>query len=72
MIYLAFLGGVIFGTIVTRILIDIKSANGYFKVEPYKNDDTVDGLYSINMRLDPDQNLLKKNIIILHKEHSLK
>lgn len=72
MVYLAFLGGVALGTILTRIFMDLRSAHGHFKVEPYVDEDGVEGLYSVNVRLVPDQNLLKKDILILHKDNSQK
>lgn len=72
MVYLVFLGGVALGGVITRILMDLGSAHGHFKVEPYTDEDGVEGLYSINVRLVPDQNLLKKDILILHKDHSQK
>ena len=65
MIYLVFLGGVIFGTLITRILMDRVNGEGYFKLEPF-DDDT--GCYKVNVRLKADQDLLKVKRIILHKE----
>lgn len=73
MIYLFFLGGVALGSVITRIIIDLESANGYFKVEPYRDEDGTEGLYTVNVRLlTPNQELLKKKHIILHKDHSQK
>lgn len=72
MIYLAFLGGVILGTVVTRMIISLGSANGYFKVEPYRDEDGTEGLYTVNVCLTANQDLLKKKQIILHRDPSQK
>ena len=70
MIYLAFLGGVIAGLIITRLIFRRISGFGYFYLEPYDDDNT--GFYKINMAIKPNQNLLKKDYIILEKDHSQK
>lgn len=72
MVYLVFLGGVLFGCIITRILFRHKTGYGYFKVEPYEDEDGVEGLYRVNVCLSPDQNLLNVKQIILHKDPSQK
>lgn len=72
MIYLAFLGGVALGTIITRMIINSTSAKGYFKVEPYRDEDGTEGLYAVNVCLTANQDLLKKKQIILHKDISQK
>lgn len=66
MIYLVFLGGVIFGTLITRFLTDRVNGKGYFKLEPFDDDDT--GCYKVNVRLKANQDLLKVKRIILNKE----
>lgn len=42
-----------------------KSAYGYFKIEPVPD---VEELYTVNMRLLPDQNLKKRTRIVLTRE----
>ena len=72
MSYLIFLGGVILGSIITNIIISLQSGHGYFKVEPYKDEDNMEGLYTVNVALTPNQDLLNKKKIILHKDNSQK
>lgn len=72
MIYLTFLGGVTLGAIVMKIIIGLESANGYFKVEPYRDEDGTEGLYAVNVCLTANQDLLKKKQIILHRDPSQK
>lgn len=57
--------GVILGAIVTTILSRSKTGYGFFKLE--KIPDEKD-LYTINMRLIPDQKLNEKKRIILTRE----
>lgn len=68
MYYLIFLGGVILGTILTNTLFYTKCGRGYFTVIPFDEDDT--GFYKVNIRIPSDQDLLKKDKIILAKENS--
>ena len=67
---LFFLLGMAFGIILTIIFRRFKTAIGYFKLEPYDEDDT--GFYKINIRIPGESNerLLHANKIILHKEKS--
>mgnify|MGYP000192425532 CR=1 FL=1 len=66
MLYLfVFLGGVVIGIIVSKIGVRRSSAYGYFTLEPYDEDNT--GFYKINMKVTPNQDLLKKDFIILEK-----
>lgn len=66
MLYLfVFLGGVVIGIIVSKIGVLRLSAYGHFKLEPYDEDNT--GFYKINMKVTPNQDLLKKDFIILEK-----
>lgn len=65
MTYIMFLLGVLFGTIVTKILTDVKAGHGYFKLVPYKDEE---GFYTINVRIPNEQPLDKKKIVILRKE----
>lgn len=57
--------GVIAGAIITTVLSRIKTGYGFFKLE--KIPDEKD-LYTINMRLIPDQKLNEKKRIILTRE----
>ena len=60
-----FLGGMLAGAIVLTVVLAIQSGIGYFKVDPVEPDE---GTYSVNVRLEANQNLLKKNFILLHRE----
>lgn len=70
MVFLFFLGGVAFGTIITRIVLDLRTSHGHFYLEPADEDDT--GFYKVNISITPNQNLLKKKYIILEKDNSPK
>ena len=67
MIYLAFLVGVILGTIITKALVHHRTGYGYFKVEPYKDEE---GFYTVNVRIPNEQNLLNIDKIILKRERT--
>ena len=60
-----FLGGMLVGAVVLTVALAIQSGIGYFKVDPVEPDE---GTYSVNVRLEVNQNLLKKNFILLHRE----
>lgn len=60
-----FLGGMLVGAVVLTVTLAIQSGIGYFKVDPVEPDE---GTYSVNVRLEANQNLLKKNFILLHRE----
>ena len=62
---LIFAIGVLGGSAVTLIILGIQSGVGYFKVDPVEPDE---GTYSVNVRLEANQNLLKKKIILLYRE----
>ena len=62
---LIFAIGVLGGSAVTLIILGIQSGVGYFKVDPVEPDK---GTYSVNVRLESNQNLLKKKMILLHRE----
>ena len=68
--YLVFLGGVVLGTVVTLVFQHFRTALGYFKVEPYDEDDT--GYYKVNICIVDKTNLLYTDRIILRKEKSQK
>lgn len=70
MVCLVFLGGVVLGVILNRILIDFRTARGHFYIEPYDEDDT--GFYRINISVTPNQDLINKNYIFLQKDTSQK
>ena len=70
MIYLVFLGGVIVGVIAERLITRKTAALGYFRIDPYDDDNT--GFYKISMHVTPGQNLLKKDYIVLEKDNSQK
>lgn len=60
-----FLGGMLAGAIVLTVVLATQSGIGYFKVVPVEPDE---GTYSVNVRLEANQNLLKKNFILLRRE----
>lgn len=60
-----FLGGMLAGAIVLTVVLATQSGIGYFKVDPVEPDE---GTYSVNVRLEANQNLLKKNFILLRCE----
>lgn len=66
---LFFFGGVIFGTIVTLVLMHRKAGHGYFRLDPLPEEE---GFYTVNVQINPYQNLLKKDCIILEKDTSPK
>lgn len=65
-----FILGLIIGFIVSRVCVSHLSAFGSFRLEPYDNEDI--GFYKVNMMIVPNQNLLKKDYIILKKDNSQK
>lgn len=68
--YLFFLGGVILGSILTQLIVRHKTGYGYFKIEPYSDEEP--DMYKVNVCLTPDQSLLKVKKIILYKDPSQK
>lgn len=68
--YLIFLGGVLIGSIITQLIVRNKTGYGYFKIEPYSDEEP--DLYKVNVCLTPDQSLLKVKKIVLHKDPSQK
>ena len=59
------LAGVIIGRVITTIISKQKTGYGYFRLEKIPNEED---LYTINMRLIPDQKLNEKKRIILTRE----
>ena len=73
MIYFIFIGGIVIGTLFTRLYMDLRSGHGRFMVVPYEDDakdQADDGLYRVNVALKPNDDLLKKKYIILRKDNS--
>lgn len=62
---LGILGGILLGILIDQTKMH-NAAKGYFRLEPYDDDNT--GYYKINMIIPPDQDLLHKDIIILRKD----
>lgn len=60
-----FFSGVLIGMLLTLVAFAIQSGIGYFKVDPVEPDE---GTYSVNVRLEANQNLLKKKMIVLRRE----
>lgn len=61
-----FVLGFMVGFITAKVILRVTSGHGYFKLDIVSEED---GLYSVNMRLIPDQKLNKKKRIILKQEH---
>lgn len=57
--------GAIVGAIITTVLNSTKTGYGFFKLEKIPDEED---LYTINMRLVPDQKLNEKKRIILTRE----
>lgn len=55
--------GVFVGCIITRLLFNMMSGHGEFIITPYDEDDT--GFYTVNVRVDTNDNLLKKRRVVL-------
>lgn len=57
--------GMIVGILFGWLGLYTKAAYGYFKIEPVPDEED---LYTVNMRLLPDQNLKKRTRIVLTRE----
>jgi len=55
--------GVFVGCIITRLLFNMTSGHGEFIITPYDEDNT--GFYTVNVRVDTNDNLLKKRRVVL-------
>ena len=55
--------GVFVGCIITRLLFNITSGHGEFIITPYDEDNT--GFYTVNVRVDTNDNLLHKRRVVL-------
>ena len=66
-IVVAMLIWVVIGTITTKLITDLRSGTGYFRITPYEGEE---GVSTINVRIPNDPNLTKKKTIILYRETS--
>lgn len=64
---LFFVAGVIVGSVVAQILTRVKTGRGYFTIKKIPDEED---LYTINVRLVPDQELNKKTRILLKREQT--
>lgn len=62
---ITYLVGVLVGVVTTLLLIALRSALGFYRVDPVDPDE---GTYSIKIRLTRDDKLLKKKLIMLYRE----
>lgn len=62
---ITYLVGVLVGVVITLLLIALRSALGFYRVDPVDPDE---GTYSIKIRLTRDDKLLKKKLIMLYRE----
>ena len=62
-----FLLGILVGCIVSQLIARLGAGKGYFRVTKLPEEEE---LYTVNVRLEPDQQLQKKTRIILKREHS--
>lgn len=60
-----YLVGVLVGVVITLLLLALRSALGFYRVDPVDPDE---GTYSIKIRLTRDDKLLKKKLIMLYRE----
>lgn len=60
-----YLVGVLVGVVMTLLLLALRSALGFYRVDPVDPDE---GTYSIKIRLTRDDKLLKKKLIMLYRE----
>lgn len=62
---IVYLVGVLVGVVMTLLLLALRSALGFYRVDPVDPDE---GTYSIKIRLTRDDKLLKKKLIMLYRE----
>ena len=62
---ITYLVGVLVGVVITLLLLVLRSALGFYRVDPVDPDE---GTYSIKIRLTRDDKLLKKKLIMLYRE----
>lgn len=70
MIYWAFIGGIVFGVIVSKIFDDLRSGYGYFYTTPDKESNDPNEI-CIGVRFPHGQKLNKKSRIILFLDKKL-
>lgn len=66
---LIFLLGLTAGSVVTYLTVTFRSGRGYFRVTKIPDEED---LYTVNVRLEPNQELQKKHRILLKREYSPK
>lgn len=64
---LIFLLGLTAGSVVTFLTVIFRSGHGYFRVTKIPDEED---LYTVNIRLEPNQELQKKHRILLRREYS--
>lgn len=64
---LIFLLGLAAGGVVTYLTVTFRSGRGYFRVTKIPDEED---LYTVNVRLEPNQELQKKHRILLRREYS--
>lgn len=62
---IVYLVGVLVGVVITLLVLALRSALGFYRVDPVDPDE---GTYSIKIRLTRDDKLLKKKLIMLYRE----
>jgi hypothetical protein len=60
---IVFTVGIFVGCIVTHLLFNMTSGHGEFIITPYDEDNT--GFYTVNVRVDTNDDLLKKRRVVL-------
>lgn len=60
--------GVVMSVVLDKIRCSNKDAYGSFKIKPVSDEDGDTGLYSVNIAIVPNQDLLNKKRIILVKD----
>lgn len=60
---IVFTVGIFVGCIVTHLLFYMTSGHGEFIITPYDEDNT--GFYTVNVRVDTNDDLLKKRRVVL-------
>lgn len=60
--------GVVMSVVLDKIRCNSKDAYGSFKIKPVSDEDGDTGLYSVNIAIVPNQDLLNKKRIILVRD----
>lgn len=61
--YVLFLGGVAAGTLITLIIQSIRWGHGYFVVDPFDEEDGLEGFYTVNVHI-PNSEIEREKIIL--------